>query len=196
MTCSITTVDWWSKHMKKWFIFLVVLVFSFSVLALDGVLKKKYSLLLLTDDYGILKESDLAKYQKEMKYEKFSGKHDGLVYWQCFPRDKIEITLTDMGYTGEEFEKTDTISDLLLTAYEKPGVKHIYVMRRAYPISAYHEIFMRWEKLMKAEKYVCLAGEFINHEEKMIDGDKIEENSWTYDKMKTKKGSNSYFVEH
>ncbi|MBA2653777.1 MAG: hypothetical protein H0U71_01765 [Gammaproteobacteria bacterium] len=182
--------------MKIWFIFFVVLGFSFSVHALDGALKKKYALLLLTDDYGILKEADLARYQKKMKYEKFSAKHDGLVYWQCFPRDKIEITLKDMGYTAEEFDKTDTISDILLTAYKEPGVKHIYVMRRAYPISAYHEVFLRWEKLMKGEKYVCLAGEFISHDEKINDGVKIEENYWTYDKIKTKKGSNSYFVEH
>lgn len=196
MTYLITIVDWWSNHMKKWFMFFVVLIFSFSVHALDEGLKKKYSLLLLTNDYGILKEADLARYQNKMNYEKFSAKHSGLVYWQCFRRDKIEITLTDMGYTAEEFEKTDTISDILLTAYEKPGVKHTYVMRRAYPISAYHEIFMQWEKLMKGEKYVCLAGQFINHEEKTNDGVMIKENYWTYDKMKTKKGSNSYFVEH
>lgn len=63
-------------------------------------------------------------------------------------------------------------------------------------ISAYHEIFMRWEKLMKGEKYVCLAGQFINHEEKANDGVKIEENYWIYDKVQTKKGFNSYFVEH
>lgn len=196
MTYLITIVDWWGNHMKKLFIFFVVLSFSLSVYALDGGLKKKDSLLLLTDDYGILNEVDLARYQKKMKYEKFSAKHDGLVYWQCFPRDAIEITLTDMGYTAEEFDKTDTISDILLTAYKEPGVKHTYVMRRAYPISAYHETFMRWEKLMKGAKYVCLAGEFIRQEEKMNEGIKIEENFWTYDKMKTKKGSNSYFVEH
>jgi len=181
--------------MQKWFVFFFVLYLSFSCHALNEILKKKYSLLLLTDDYGILAETDVAKYQRSMKYEKFSGKHDGLVYWQCFPRDKIEITLTDMGYAAEEFDKTDTIADILLTAYKKPGVKHTYVMRRAYPISAYHEIFMRWEKLMKGEKYVCLAGEFISHEEKMDDGVKTEENSWTYDKMKTNKGTNSFFVE-
>lgn len=182
--------------MKKWFIFFCLLVFCVGAPALDEALKKKYPFLLLTSDHGILNEADLARYQKKMNYEKFSGKHSGLVYWQCFPRDKIEITLTDMGYTAEEFEKTDTISDILLTAHEKPGVKHLYVMRRAYPIRVYHEIFMRWEKLMNGEKYVCLAGQFINHEEKTNDSVKTEENYWTYDKMKTKKGSNSYFVEH
>lgn len=160
-------------------VILIIMTFSLRVNALPQAIKDKYPFILLTEDHGILKEKDLATYSRKMTYEKFSQKGSGLVYWQCFPREEVKITLMDMGYTAEEFGKTDTIADILITAYQKPGIQHIYVMRRAYPISAYHEIFMRWEKLMNGEKYVCLAGEFIRHKEKMNDGVKTEVNSWT-----------------
>jgi len=172
-----------------------MMIFSYRVDALPQSFKNKYPFILLNEDYGVLKEKDLAKFTRKMTYEKFSGKDSGsLVYWQCFPREEVEITLRDMGYTVEEFGKSDTLSDILLTAYKQPGIKHTYVMRRAYPISAYHDIFMQWERLMRDEKYVCLAGEFRSHQELVNDGIKTEENSWTYSGMRTNKGSHFYFI--
>lgn len=176
-------------------VILIIMSVSYRVDALTQSVKNKYPFILLNEDHGVLKEKDLEKFTRKMTYEKFSGKDSGgLVYWQCFPREHIEITLRDMGYTVEEFGKTDTVSDILLTAYKQPSIKHTYVMRRAYPISAYHDIFMQWEKLMKGERYICLAGEFSRHEEKMNNETRTEENSWIYDGMRTNKGSHFYFI--
>lgn len=46
---------------------------------------------------------------------------------------------------------------------------------------------------MKGEEYVCIAGNFVSYEENIKNGIKIEVNSWIYDKLKTKKGSSSFF---
>jgi hypothetical protein len=169
-------------------------IFCNSVIALEARLQKKYPFLLLTDDHGILNENDLSPYTKKLNYKKFSGKSSGLEYWQCFPRNQVCVTLRDMGYSAEEFAPTDTMADLKITAYSKPNIFHTYYMRRAYPIRAYQEHFTRWQRLMKSEKYICIAGSFDEHKEEMIDGLKREENSWTFDKIKTRKGCDSYFV--
>jgi hypothetical protein len=64
----------------KFFLVLVFIISSSSTSALDPALRVRYSFLVLTDDYGILNKKDMADYAKEMKYEKFTGKHNGLVY--------------------------------------------------------------------------------------------------------------------
>ncbi|MBA2654380.1 MAG: hypothetical protein H0U71_04850 [Gammaproteobacteria bacterium] len=172
----------------------VIIILSNTVNALDSKVKKKYSFLLLTEDHEILNQKDLAHLTKNLNYEKFSEKSSGLIYWQCFPRENISVTLEDMGYSAEEFDPTDTIADLKITAYTKPNIFHTYYMRRAYPISAYQEHFTRWQRLMKGQKYVCIAGSFGDHKEEVIHGIKREENSWTFDRIKTKKGMDSYFI--
>lgn len=128
-------------------IFFLVLLFTMVIsnitYALDPQLQKKYPFLLLSDDHGILKENDLSAFAKTMNYEKFSRKHSGLVYWQCFPREQISITLKDKGYTAEEFEPTDTMSDLTIVIHTQPDILHTYSMRRSYPISVYQDDFIK-----------------------------------------------------
>lgn len=46
---------------------------------------------------------------------------------------------------------------------------------------------------MKNEKYVCLEGGFLNHRDRVINGKKQEIYSWEFEKIKTKKGCDSYF---
>lgn len=179
---------------KKVYLVLYIAFMTNSVLALDRSLQKKYPFLVLNEDHGILDEKDLADFSKDMNYKKFSQKSSGLIYWQCFPRENISVTLKDMGYSAEEFDPTDTIADLKITARIKPHVFNTYSMRRAYPVSVYQEHFTRWQKLMKSQKYVCIAGSHDEYKKEILNGIQREDSSWTFDRIKTKKGRDSYFT--
>jgi hypothetical protein len=151
--------------------------------------KKKYPYSLITDDYHILNEEDLAHYTKIRIPKLFSKESLGGFYWQCFPRELISITLEDMGYSSEDWGFTDTASDLNIKIYIKPNIIHHYYMRRAYPLADYQKNFTLWHKLMAKQKYVCFLGEYGGKENK-IEGDLLREvYNWTFEKIKTKRGS-------
>lgn len=147
--------------------------------------------MVLTDDYGILKEKDLRNYTKYLKnYEKFSGHHNGLVYWQCFPRENVEIILKDMGYSCEDVGWKDSMADLEILVWIRQGLYHQYSMRRSYTVTDYQKHFNTWRKLMNKEKYVCISGRYINHE---LTLEKNDIHFWIFDQLKTKRGAASYF---
>lgn len=165
----------------------LVILFSFStVFALDSSLKKKYPYLALTDDHGILKENDLRNYTQYLHYEKFSGKVNGLIYWQCFPRENITMILKDKGYSSEEVGWKDTMADLDIVVWVRQGVYHHYSMNRSFTVNDYQKDFTALHRLMRNEKYVCISGSYVNHE---MTPEGEETYFWIFDKIKTKNGS-------
>lgn len=172
--------------------FLIDISLSASAITVDA--RKKYPYPLLTDDYGILNGSDLAAYTWGMKPRPFSDKEmsGGYNYWQCFPRDDVSITLEDTGYSSK-YVGRDTLSELKIEVWIKPGVIHRYEMRATLPFHTYEKEFHTWHKLMRGEKYVCLAGSFDDKKQKIENGKTILVYSWTFDKIKTKKGCDGYW---
>lgn len=110
--------------------------------AITADAKKKYPYPLLTEDYGILSENDLAAYTWGMKPRPFTEKEDsgGYNYWQCFPRDAISITLEDQGFSTEDVGWKDTLSELKIEVRTKTGVIHHYEMRAIRPFQTYEKI--------------------------------------------------------
>jgi hypothetical protein len=163
--------------------------------AVPAEAKKKYPYPLLTDDYSILTGNDLAAYTWGMKPRPFTEKEDsgGYNYWQCFPRDAVSITLKDKGYSTEDIGWKDTLSDLKIEVWTESGVVHHYEMRAPRPFRTYDKEFHTWHKLMKGEKYVCLAGSFVEVTPKTVNGKTIKVYGWIYDKIKTKKGCSAYW---
>ena len=182
--------------MKDRIIFLILLVLAFSrTWAISANINKEYRYTLLTEDYDILTDNDLAAYTWGMPPRPFDGEESGgYNYWQCFPREHISMTLEDFGYSSEDIEWKDTLSDITLLASNKPGVFHEYTMRHIHPTSFYEKKFHLWRKLMKGEKYVCLAGSYGSIEKRTQDGNTQEIHYWTFDKIKTKKGCDSNFM--
>lgn len=161
----------------------------YSAHAVDDVTKKKYPYTILTKDYGILDAKDL---NDHLKPEPFSPKKlTGHIYWQCFPREDVTTNLQDTGYSTHNLNDND--GDLTITVYNKPDIIHKYVMRRNWDIAGTEKRFNHLLKIMKNEKFVCLSGEFRFLEEKIIHGQKQSIYFWTSEKIKTKKGCNSYF---
>jgi hypothetical protein len=168
---------------------MLCLSLSSSVLAVSLAAKKKYPYSLITNDFEILNEEDLSHYARIYTPKPFSKKEMGGFYWQCFLRESISMTLEDKGYSSEDWGFTDTVSDLNIKIYIKPNVIHHYYMRRADPLAVYQKGFTRWQKLMTKQKYVCFAGEFDGRETRVEGGLPREIYKWTFEKIKTKKGS-------
>ena len=181
--------------MKIKIFFLILLVLTCSkILAISANINKEYLYTLLTEDYGILSDNDLAAYTWGKLPRPFDGKMSAAYhYCQCFPRTNISMTLEDFGHSSEDIGWKDTYSDISILVYSKPDVFHKYTMHHIFQFSLNQRIFNLWHKLMKGEKYVCLAGSFDKIEQKIQNGEAQEIYSWTFDKIKTKKDCDSYF---
>lgn len=171
-----------------------LILYALKAWCLEPSMKQKYPDGLLTNDYGILNEKDLADYTKQMKPMPFTGGHSGYNYWQCFPRKNISVKLEDLGYSSEDFDWKDTVAEISITVWIKPGVVHEYAMRRFFTVHDFLKDFNHWHQLMHKEKYVCLAGHFVGHEKYIERGVEVESYGWIFDKIKTKKGCASYFT--
>lgn len=182
---------------KYWFVLITLLCLSISipVQAVTEVAKKKYPYILVTEDYGILNENDLASctWGRGKLGPAFTKEGGHTSYWQCFPREQVSVTLEDTGDSPEDFKNT-TVAYLSLRIFEPSGIVHEYEMRRGLELETFHKDFNRWQKLMKGEKYVCLAGDFVSIENEFApNGKKMKVYGWIFDKLKTKKGCASYF---
>lgn len=177
----------------KKLLLLMVLLISFSnALSINSAIKKKYPHPLLTEDYDILDENDLAMCVHE-RPRPFSLESSGAYrYWQCFPRKNILTFLEDSGDSAKEYGSTDTLSELTIKVYPNQKEMHVYNMRRVWPLAVFEKKFRLWHKLMLNQKYICIAGSFDSKEETVENGTLREVYFWTFDKIKTKKGSDSY----
>lgn len=194
MTYKITTKNYRNTKMKYCNYALIALLWGISLNAwsVDTLTKQKYHS-LLTEDYNILNKKDLIYAFKGMPPRPFSLENSGAYqYWRCFPRENISITLEDMGYSSEDFGWKDTLADLEISGMVKPGVFHEYGMRSVWPVKDLQKLFNSWRRLMKGEKYVCLAGHFVNYSEPSDYGIKRKVYGWIFDRLKTKKGCVAY----
>ena len=81
------------------------------------------------------------------------------LYWQCFPREEITIILEDKGFATEDIGLEKNCGGITIKAW-LDGITHVYFMRRYEGIDTVEKIFNLWQRLMKNEKYVCLAGRY------------------------------------
>ncbi len=191
--------------MIRFFIFFTTIIIPFINIAYAApkIAKQKYPYSLLTDDYGILSENDLGEFAWGLKPKKFTseeGTTGPYNYWQCFPRKHVMVTLSDTGHSSDElgwkknvaYLQIDVLPDQDLKSKED-YIKHNYEMRANWTITGYQKRFNKWLKLMKDEKYVCLGGHFVDLEKKVLDGKTWITYGWIFEKLKTKKGCDSYF---
>ena len=171
---------------------LALCLFPLIANALSVNLKQKYPYTVLTDDYGILTKTDLNSLLDGVfpPTEFPSGKHLFL-YWQCFPRNNIRISLSDIGYSSYNLDEND--AELTIEASTASGT-HQYGQRRNSDVSSSVTVFNQYQKLVQGQKYVCLEGTYFFYKDKVIDGKKRRIYYWTFEKIKTKKGCASYFL--
>ena len=162
-------------------------------------LKQKYPYTALTDDYGILNEIDLNSELDGVKLAPlFTLKSRGYIYWQCFTRDSVKVSLQDLGDSPDDDDESDikyhgeNNANLTITAYSKRGVVHQYTMYRNFPTILNEARFNQYVKLMQGEPYVCLAGAYLEKETRIAPGKKQQIHEWIFIKMKTRKGCEAY----
>lgn len=187
-----------------YFIMLGLLLFPFTAQALSAGLKQKYPYAVLTDDYGILNEIDLDSELDGVKHPPlFSTKNKGHIYWQCFPRDSVTISLEDLGYSQEDDPGSyvtyngENNANVTITAKSKDGIFHKYMMWTNFPISLTADRFNSYLKLMHGEKHICIAGSYLEKEAIIIKRE-IEDTRqkiyyWGLVKVKTTKGCEAYY---
>ena len=170
---------------------LGICVFSLTINAMNVSLKQKYPNTVLTNDYGILNDIDLDSHLDGVKHPpKFSKKSKVFIYWQCFPRNSVRVSLQDLGYSPEDDDESDikyngeNEASLTLSVLSKNHIVHKYIVWGRLPITLAENRFNQYLKLMQDESYVCLAGSYTENPSQI--------NEWAFIKMKTRKGCVAY----
>lgn len=171
-----------------------LLMVSFDNYAIEAPILQKYPNVLLTKDYGILTENDLAAFTWDVKLKPFDPeKNNNYNYWQCFPRSRVSLTLEDYGYSSEDIGGIENYGNLYIKVSSNNGILHEYSMRRPWAVDGVQKIFNQWQELMKNEEYVCLAGAAGHYEKKTNENKVYITYFWTFERIKTKKGCDAYF---
>lgn len=163
----------------------------------NSVLKQKYPHGLLTEDYGILEENDLAADAKNngpypYDINKFQPAY---MRWQCFPTEDTKFTYEKWKGNDPWGSETKIVEMCAYSFYAQNGkISHSYSGRRAYRIEFCKDLQKKWKQLTTNEPYVCLNGS-PDSTLKEVKKSKISlyEKSWTWNQFKTKKGCYYYF---
>jgi hypothetical protein len=152
-----------------------------------------HSPVLITPSYGILNSADIKAYEAihntPFNYMEGSVEKAYLVekaYWQCFRSPDINVHCDPLGYI-EEWESMGC--NLLITVETDDQKTHVYWMPQEFPINYFHEKKIFWHKIIHNQKYVCFGG---YHEPPNVVNGRIVHLNWTFDRIKTKIGSDSY----
>ena len=175
--------------MKPYFI-IFILIIPTSLFAITSETLKKYPYQLLTNDYGILNEANLKRYTYEINVEPFTGKFNGLDYWQCYPTKNLSVWYEKQN--DDPYEKTER-GDAHITIRDTSTTMHDYVPRRSFSSDYAKEKVSTWKHLLKNQQYACIGGIYVSTHKKMKDGKEITEHGWIFENLKTKKGCDSYF---
>ncbi len=166
------------KSKINYLLFFIVLILWNTFVKAQG-LQKKYPDVMLSDDYGILNESDIL-------YD--IHKHGrGALAWQCF---KVK----DVKFRYETWEDRDpeglinNVTNLYDYSFIIRGnpFDQVYIDRRAvndYTFWKYR--YKPWKRLSKKQKYICFSGDPVITKGKEI--------TWSFNKMKSLNGCFSYF---
>lgn len=169
--------------------FFVLLCLILPCLSSGDSLQKKYPYARLTPDYGILSEEDLLISEQDADPTPLSQNSQAYPYWQCFLTSQIEFACPDL----EKDDGGTPMSDILIKVKSNKQYEE-FSGRHAVPLSTCQKEYVeKWNHLTHGEKYTCVAGISMNSEAKNINGKKITSRTWTYDRLKTKKGCVSYF---
>ncbi|PWU17072.1 MAG: hypothetical protein C5B49_09565 [Bdellovibrio sp.] len=146
-------------------------------------LKSKFPYGILGDDHGILTMDDLALNACDAKPELFvpTGRSRPYQYWQCFENKTVSFGC-DSDHVPDEREG---LMGLIIVKASVHGARHEYIARRFWPIGDCKRFIRDAASLLKGTKYACISGSFIENEKDRSGRSSI---SWTFERIKTKKG--------
>lgn len=157
---------------------------------------RKYLGGLLTGDYGIVTEQDLASEASVGNPRPFDPKESshGYFRWQCFPVKAVKLKVRTWR-ADDSMGPSNVIVTMcdLETWVEHDGKLEIYIGRRAKEVSYCREYMANWKRLTRGEKMVCLSGDYGGIYPPERRDTPLPYQLWTWDQIKSKKGCYSYF---
>lgn len=173
--------------MRNRILFYIIILTILNACTILEKSNKNYYTTLLTSGFGVLNKKDIESASAEMvKPVPPYSPNSSYKYWQCFQARSVSLKCRswrdDKMMMGE--------GDIKVYSND---VQHEYGFRRAWEIENCKSHLNYWLKLTKNSKVVCLLGEPAGQEEKVVDGKKIIIKGWVWDRLKTKKGCDSYF---
>lgn len=139
---------------------------------------------LITPDYGILSKDDIDIYAWEQN-ESDPGLHVASNYWFCLPNKNVKLGCDNFGPDpSDKISYSEVNFDVI-----DGNTTYIIGQRRALEIDVCRIMVKRWRELLNGEKHFCIGAGYLSTE--ASNGKRAM--SWTYDKLKTKKGCTSYF---
>lgn len=141
-------------------------------------LKKKYSDMILTEDYGIVREVDML-----YDIQKHGRK---LIRWQCFPVKSAKLSYTTWKENDPQGASDEivTLCDYNITLKGEP-LDHFYFDRRARNMFFFSLFQKEWKRLIKDQQFFCINGEPWD-----LDG---KTQGWVWNKIQTNNGCFSLF---
>lgn len=161
---------------------LLLSIFSCKTSTIKAIYSGK-KIEMVHPDYGILPES----------YRTRSGMRP--LMWRCFPTKDVEVkyrTWRDADPMGP-YDVIVTMCDFEMFV-KSNSIFHVYHGRRGKQVIYCDEFKAAWSKLTQGEEHICMDGETLTKGEPEEDEDsKKMLVSWTWDKIKTKKGCYSFW---
>ncbi len=168
-------------------IFVAILIFNFSYARSKTLNHKDYPYALLTQDHGILSNSDLAINSFDTDPVPFSGKHSPYPYWKCFEVSKTNFSCDTSGNSSVVKEQ----NAVQIITVQDTESEHFYMPRRATDLKNCRWFQKRWENATKGERFVCISGAFADYGIERGHRTSI----WVFDKFKTHKSCTSFFAD-
>lgn len=143
---------------------------------------------ILTDDYGIVTNEDIEENAKWGSPIDGNGDIDHV--WFCIRIDAIESDCEEMYYT-EDLGEIGYSDSLRIVS---DGDLYEFQTRRTHGHDVCAGYKKTWEELMPLSEVACFSAYYVN-EDNPNECDFRKCTNWIIDKVKSKEGSWSYFIE-
>ncbi len=136
---------------------------------------------LLTPHYGILSPEELQK----------DAQNNGNSFWQCFPTKSVSVGYEKWKDSHPMGSSSQPVEMCVFGIKAKhDGVWSEFVGRRANELEVCTKLVTNWNRLTTGEQFVCINGEGMDFKKQAHEKGL---HSWTWLKLKTKKGCYAYF---
>lgn len=172
--------------MRPLYIILSFTIFFLFSCTKNNTLHERYPDKLLSDDHGILRKEDLIDKRDVLPLMALGIDSNPASRWHCF--ESINLNSKCIKSDNKVKELNDYAADFEMSIDEN-GKKYEYYFRGLISFEGCEEHRSTWKKLMEGEKYFCVSGTLLKIDSK--DQNKI---SGAFDRLKTKKGCDSWFI--
>ena len=151
-------------------------------------MQKSYPHAMITNDYGIVSESDLRFSYEEGNPNPLGGEITNFIYWICTKKENFRFNCHEMGPS----DLIEHNADVEISIIDEK-ISYHFSGRRAIPFQGCLEWVKEWNKMLENDSHACVAG---NHAMEEYHPDGKREFRFIYERFKTKDKCTSWFLDH